>query len=155
MPRLPVGLALALLMLAGPAGAENLGGLAGDWRTVRHGAHVVIGDCGDGTPCGHLVAIDPAVGGGRTHDDKNHDPALRGRPLDGLPILWGYAFEDGRWREGRLYNPDTGQTFRSTLDLVDPDRLRVTGCWGPFCRTQTWTRIEPRTSTNARETTHD
>lgn len=141
MPQAKACLMAAAALFASGAAGQEIDALLGDWRTVRHGAQVTISDCGDGSPCGFLVAVDPAVRDGRTRDLKNPDPDQRDRPLEGLPILWGHAFEDGRWRGGRLYNPETGQTFRSTMERVGPDALRVTGCWGLFCRTQTWARI--------------
>ena len=137
-----VGLLIAVLMcLAGRVDASELSEVVGDWRTVRHGADVNIVDCGDGSPCGFLVSVSSDVKRGHTRDVKNHDPDLRERPLDGLPILWGYAPKENGWAKGRLYNPETGQTFRSSLVLISRDELRVKGCLGPFCRQQTWTRI--------------
>ena len=136
------GLTIAFwVCLAGDADASDLSGMIGEWRTVRHGAEVRITDCGDGTPCGFLVSVSSDLRGGETHDVRNPDHDLRDRPLDGLPILWGYKRKEKGWRKGRLYNPETGQTFRSSLDLLSHDRLRVKGCLGPFCRQQIWIRI--------------
>ncbi|PQA88001.1 DUF2147 domain-containing protein [Hyphococcus luteus] len=149
-------LSIAVSMVpAGPAGANGLAAIAGDWRTVRHGAEVRITDCGDGSPCGFLVSVDDEISGGRSRDENNRDPALRGRPLDGLPILWGYSRNEDGWRDGRLYNPETGQTFRSAMDLVARDRLRVKGCLGPFCRTQVWTRIADSEAAPNKEETNE
>ncbi len=140
--RLIGGVAIAVSMVAAcPVLASDLAGIAGDWRTVRHGAAVTIADCGDGSPCGFLVSVDDEVSGGRSLDENNRDPELRSRPLAGLPILWGYSPSEDGWRDGRLYNPETGQTFRSAMALIAGNRLRVQGCLGPFCRTQVWTRI--------------
>ena len=85
--------------------AEGAGGFMGDWRTVRHGAEVKIVDCGDGAPCGFLTAVSNDIRGGATHDERNKDPELRARPLQGLPILWGYEKAETGWRRGKLYNP--------------------------------------------------
>lgn len=144
-----------LVIIGGPAAAEEPDPLFGHWRTVRHGAEVVISDCGNGSPCGYLVAVDDAITGGKTRDERNSDPSLRDRPLAGLPLLWGFTFEDGRWRRGRLYNPDTGQTFRSTMYLISDDALRVEGCLGVFCRSQTWTRIHRPGAGNLETPSHD
>jgi len=133
-------LTAAATLMAHDAAGQDLNALLGDWQTVRHAAQVRITDCGNGSPCGHLISVDRKVRDGRTHDTKNPDPDLRDRSIQGLPILWGYGFGDDRWQGGRLYNPETGQTFRSTIKLVAPDSLRVTGCRGPLCRTQTWSR---------------
>ena len=132
---------LAFALMPRPALAGDVSDLVGTWRTVRHGAEIRISNCGDGTPCGHLVSPDPEIAGGRTRDQTNRDTTLRDRPLDGLPILWGYSSGSKGWRNGRLYNPETGQTFRSSLSLISENELEVRGCIGPLCRSQTWTRI--------------
>ena len=134
----------------GPAYAQQQPAqFIGDWRTVRHGAEVKIVDCGDGSPCGYLTAVSDDIRGGATHDERNKNPALRARPLLGLPILWGYQKTDIGWNRGRLYNPETGQTFRSSVVVISSDKLKVTGCLGPFCRQQIWTRIHK--SQNSKE----
>ena len=69
------------------------------------------------------------------------EPDLRERPLIGVPILWGFLPDGEGWQGGRLYNPDDGKDFRAELQLLSPTRLRVTACFGPFCRSQIWTRI--------------
>ncbi|MEM7741860.1 MAG: DUF2147 domain-containing protein [Pseudomonadota bacterium] len=123
------------------AAAGDLTALAGEWRTVRHGADVEIRDCGDGSPCGFLIFVSTDITGGEVNDVRNNDPSLRDRPLDGLPILWGFSKRDKGWYRGKLYNPDTGQTFRSSMELISPDELKVKGCLGPLCRQQTWVRL--------------
>ncbi|MEM9285405.1 MAG: DUF2147 domain-containing protein [Pseudomonadota bacterium] len=129
------------LYFAGSAMAGELAGIAGEWRTVRHGADVAISDCGDGTPCGFLLSVSADMTGGETKDVRNKNPELRDRPLIGVPILWGFSESEQGWRQGQLYNPDTGQIFRSSLELLSPDQLKVKGCLGPFCRQQIWTRL--------------
>tara|TARA_R110000868_G_scaffold2321_10_gene17337 strand:- start:589 stop:1023 length:435 start_codon:yes stop_codon:yes gene_type:complete len=130
------------LFLAAGANAAPVDALAGQWRTVRHGALVEITDCGDGTPCGALAWVDDTVSGGQLHDVRNREPDLRERPLIGLPILWGFLPDGDGWRDGRLYNPDDGKAFRADLQLLSSTRLRVTACLGPFCRRQIWTRSD-------------
>ncbi len=128
-------------LLAVDANAEGIDDLVGHWRTVRHGALVEIADCGNGTPCGELAWVDHATSGGHTRDARNLDPSLRDRPLIGAPILWGFVPNVDGWRDGRLYNPDDGKTFRAHLRLLSYTQLRVTGCFGPFCRSQIWIRF--------------
>lgn len=133
-----------LFAVSGPALAAPLD-VAGTWRAEsRYGnilGHVRIADCGDGTPCGVLVWFDPTKTRERT-DARNPDHTLRGRPLIGTTLIKGFEREGRAWRRGRLYNPEDGKTFTSTLQLA-PNRnhLRVTGCLGPFCQTKIWTRV--------------
>ena len=137
-----LALFLTYLLMAGGASAGSVDDIAGQWRTVRHGALVEIADCGNGTPCGALAWVDAAISQGNSRDIRNCDPALRDRPLIGVPILWGFEPGGDGWQNGRLYNPDDGKTFTAHLRLLSNTKLRVTGCLGPLCRSQTWTRTD-------------
>jgi uncharacterized protein (DUF2147 family) len=112
----------------------------GRWRTQMHGALVDVRMCADQVPCAFLAWVDPAKAGGVTKDLQNPDPSLRSRPLVGVPILWGLRPSGNGWKGGRVYNPETGQIFRSSMQPLSADKLRVTGCWGPLCRSEIWTR---------------
>lgn len=135
--------ALAALSVTGlPALSADLAEMTGIWRTVRHGALGEILDCGNQTPCGRLSWIDPAQSQGNTQDIRNRNPRLRDRPLIGVPVLYGFAPTNGGWEAGQLYNPDDGKTFDARMTLLSRDELQVTGCIGPLCRSQIWTRVK-------------
>lgn len=119
------------------------------WRTQMHSALVRISACEDSTPCGALVWVDPELTEGAMTDARNPDRRLRNRPLVGLRILWGLQSEATQWASGRVYNPDTGQTFSASLRLLSEDTLLVTGCLGPLCRSERWIR-QPPTQTETR-----
>lgn len=155
MYRIFVSFTASLICLTGTAHAGDISELEGKWRTVRHNAEVNIADCGDGSPCGYLIAVGEDVSGGETRDIKNKDPEMRTRPLSGLPILWGYSTGKNRWVNGRLYNPETGQTFRSSMYLVSSNKLHVKGCLGAFCRQQVWRRIDQTNPLNNGSSTND
>jgi uncharacterized protein (DUF2147 family) len=79
-------------------------------------------------------------------DDQNPDPALRTRPLVGLPILRGLRpspSEPGVWSGGEIYDPTLGRTFRARLELLDRGRLALRGYFGfeLLGRTTTWIRV--------------
>ena len=50
--------------------------------------------------------------------------------------------KDSKWA-GRIFDPNTGSTYDSTIALKGSDNLRVQGCafGGMFCGGQTWTRV--------------
>jgi uncharacterized protein (DUF2147 family) len=74
-------------------------------------------------------------------DIHNRDPALRSRPIIGLPLLQDFApTGPGSWGGGTIYDPEGGKTYNSKMRLKDADRLEVSGCILFFCRSQTWTR---------------
>ena len=49
---------------------------------------------------------------------------------------------DSKW-SGRIFDPNTGSTYESTIALKGSDALRVEGCafGGMFCGGQTWSRV--------------
>jgi uncharacterized protein (DUF2147 family) len=50
--------------------------------------------------------------------------------------------KDSKW-SGRIFDPNSGSTYDSTIALKGSDNLRVQGCafGGMFCGGQTWTRL--------------
>jgi uncharacterized protein (DUF2147 family) len=50
--------------------------------------------------------------------------------------------KDSKW-SGRIFDPNTGSTYESTIALQGSDTLRIQGCafGGMFCGGQTWSRL--------------
>ena len=111
--------------------------ISGRWVTEDKDAVVAIGDCGAST-CGTIARflITPPDGLDQ-RDINNPDRNLRTRKLLGLPILTGFKKDDDLWR-GRIYDPNTGKSYRSVVRRKDANTLEVKGCIGPFCQTQIW-----------------
>ena len=63
-------------------------------------------------------------------DRNNSNTSLRSRALVGLELMGDYLFEDGIWRNGRIYNPRNGKTYRSNLRLAKTGVLKVRGYIG-------------------------
>jgi uncharacterized protein (DUF2147 family) len=124
-----IWLAAAASAVAAPAP------IAGRWFTPGREAVVAVAPCGP-LWCGRIAQVLKPRPGGPPIDILNPDPALRGRPMVGVPVLSGFHVEDGRWR-GRVYDPESGRTYRSEVSRAGAS-LIVKGCWGPFCRSQTW-----------------
>ena len=117
----------------------------GEWVTEGGKARVRIEPCG-GEPaklCGAIAwSYRPEdAAPGPLVDVNNQDPALRSRPIVGLPLLQGMAPDGpGAWAGGTIYDPEGGRTYRSKMRLAGPDRLEVDGCVLFVCRGQIWTR---------------
>lgn len=62
-------------------------------------------------------------------DMKNPDRALRTRKILGMDILSGleYNEDDGRWTDGKIYDPSSGKTWDAEVKLHDPQTLEVRG----------------------------
>lgn len=130
-----------MVLAAGPAAASPVG----EWITEGGKARVRIGPCpgAAGELCGTITWSyrPPDVPPGPLLDVHNRDPALRSRPIVGLPLLAGFrpAGPDA-WSGGTIYDPEGGKTYTSKMRLAGPDRLEVEGCVLFFCRGQTWAR---------------
>ncbi len=88
-------------------------------------------------------AADPDNRSPSRTDERNPDPALRDRPLRGLMILYGFRQDtDGRWTGGRVYDPNSGNTYRGTITVLDSHTLKLRGYIGIswFGRSETWRR---------------
>ncbi len=125
-----------------PAHSDNVSGInvVGLWLTADGAARVQISDCGDGTPCGTVVWVDPNQDGSAT-DDNNPDPELKGQNIVGSKMLWGFKSKKDKWGSGKIYDARDGKTYKSKLKLAGDDRLEVKGCVGPFCKTLVWTKV--------------
>lgn len=128
--------------VCGPVAADTPGSrVEGLWLT------------GDGDGYVRIQIIDDELSGviaGSTRDDddrefdeKNPDPAFRGRTLFGLELFEGFRFDgNDRWRDGKIYDPNSGKTYRCYIRIIDKDTLKVRGYIGlpALGRTETWTR---------------
>jgi len=73
-------------------------------------------------------------------DDKNPNPALARRPMIGLPLFTDMRIAGPNKWSGRIYNADDGGTYSSTISVAGADALRVEGCVGMLCGSETWSR---------------
>jgi len=98
-------------------------------------SHPLIEDAGEGG----------AVGDPKT-DWKNGDEDLRVRPLLGLELMHSFRFDDEKWKDGRIYDPENGKTYRCELTLAEGGHLlKVRGyvriAFVNIGRTTEWTRV--------------
>ena len=135
-------LALALSpLLALPA--EPAASVAGVWLSADGTGWISI-EIGEDGPVGSIEGSPDDDE--RTPSDKdvlNPDPALRDRLLMGLTIMDGFKpAGDGKWKGGRIYDPNSGKTYKCKLTLVDADTLELRGYIGISLlgRTESWSR---------------
>lgn len=87
---------------------------------------------------------DPLAGKPKV-DRKNPDPALRTRPVLGLVIVQGLEYAgNGNWKNGTLYAPDNGKTYRFQGKLGEDGVLHVRGFVGfsLFGRSMDWPPVK-------------
>jgi len=124
------------LPLAAEFGPESV---LGTWLVVKEDAKVTIYKCDDKF-CGKITWLKTP----EDLDTKNPDPAKRSNKILGMNILWGFSFNQGQWVGGRIYDPDSGKTYRCKMWLKSDDKLNLKGYVGiPLLgRSEIWTRVE-------------
>jgi uncharacterized protein (DUF2147 family) len=91
--------------------------------------------------CGTIIWIsEPNDAQGRPQTDKaNKSPALKSRPIVGLPLFEGWrATGTNRWK-GKVYDPEEGETFDVDIALAG-DKLTLKGCVFIICESVGWNR---------------
>ena len=143
--------ALALALIAGAAQAAVAGDrVLGLWLTEKADAQVRIERVGDRYQ-GAIVWLkepqypaddDQGMAGRTKVDRENPDPVRRAKPIIGLRIVEGFRFVDDEWREGRIYDPENGKTYKCRM-WFDGETLRVRGYIGISLlgRSTRWTRV--------------
>lgn len=128
----------ASMALAAPALAAD--SITGRWYTKDKRALVTIAPCG-AMLCGKISRLLEPTKSGATTDVNNPDPVLKKRKLVGLPILSDFVADGSKWR-GKIYDPNTGKTYRSIVSVGNGGKLNVEGCVAMFCQTQIWTQAK-------------
>ncbi len=131
--RLLILVGCSVVLAASPGWAAEP---TGDWMVENGLGQVRIENC-SGSLWG-VVSWEKVAG----RDTENPDPALRGRPMLGVPILLEMKPNRDRW-EGHVYNAENGKTYTANIKLTAPNTLRIEGCilGGFFCGGQDWTRV--------------
>ena len=133
---------LSSILISTLAWAEKTD-VEGRWLTEKGDGWIAIQIVGDSLEGSVAGSPDPKQREEREFDDRNPDPNLRARRLDGLTIMKGFEYDsDGRWSGGTVYDPNSGKTYKCTVTQVDADTLKIRGFIGIslFGRSETWTR---------------
>ena len=139
-------LAAVLLVLAwsGLSVARADQGVQGWWLDATGKAGVFIAPCG-AQLCGRIewLRVPLNKAGKPKTDIHNPDVALRARQVCGLTMMGGFSSDgDGGWRGGWIYDPSTGNTYKSIMHVAADGTLRVRGYVGMplFGRSEVMTR---------------
>lgn len=136
---LATALGVILAGAAAPAIAQT-GNPVGFWRTEDGAAVIEVAPCGEAL-CGRIASLsDRSV----QRDNRNRDPAKRTRPLCGVPILGGFvAAGQARWRNGWIYDPESGETYRGASLTLAGDTLEIVVISGSDTASERWRRTRP------------
>jgi len=140
-----------LLLITLSAFGADADGILGLWSTPGEKSRIEIFKCGN-KYCGRIAELkEPnytaddkeGIPGQPILDRENPNPNLRSHPLLGLQLMEGFSYSGGNvWEEGRIYNPNTGKTYKCKITLSAPNRLEVRGFIGfsLLGRTSVWSR---------------
>ena len=140
-----------LLLISLSAFGADADGILGLWSTPGEKSRIEIFKCGN-KYCGRIAELkEPnytaddkeGIPGQPILDRENPNPNLRSHPLLGLQLMEGFSYSGGNvWEEGRIYNPNTGKTYKCKITLSAPNRLEVKGFIGfsLLGRTSVWSR---------------
>ena len=140
---LVMGLFLAVSGTA-MAQSNNANSPMGWWLDQTGKAGIFISQCSEGL-CGQIRWLrDPVNANGTPKlDIHNKDVSLRDRKVCGLWML-GQFVPDGpdSWKNGWIYDPASGKTYKSVMQLASDGTLHVRGYVGIplFGRSEIWTR---------------
>ena len=133
--RITIAVAAALAVLAGQAATAQGPGVEGVWSNPKGSVQVKTGACGDKL-CGWVVYASPKA----QADAKKAGAA----PLIGTALLRSYRANGAAQWTGQVYIPDRQASYYSTIQLVDAQTLKVSGCilGGLICKSQLWHRVQ-------------
>lgn len=75
-------------------------------------------------------------------DHRNPDKAKRNTLSSQVVLVEKVTYENGEWKNGKIYDPTRGKTFKVTITFKNENTLSVKGSFGPFSETVYWTKIE-------------
>jgi uncharacterized protein (DUF2147 family) len=126
------------------AQAQSADDIVGPWFNTEKTAKIEIQKEGQ-VYVGKIIWLkNPTPDGVPATDKNNSDPRLRSRPLIGLNLLKGLKYEKGVWKDGDIYDPNSGKTYSCELKLLSAEVLQVKGFLGfSFVgKTVEWTRAK-------------
>lgn len=131
-PRLTALLAVLAFAVLGISAARADNSPEGWWVNSNGKAGVLIAPCG-AQLCGTIEWLrQPLDAAGKPKTDiHNPDASLRSRPDCGLAILGGFTPDgNGGWHGGWVYDPESGNTYKSNMHVGSDGKLHVRGYIG-------------------------
>jgi len=139
-----VVLVLLNIMFSVQANAQNFksNDIVGVWLSEDKNGELGIYKK-DGKFFGKLIKVHDNKG--IENDIHNPDKSKRKRKVVGLIILTNFVYEgNGEWEDGKIYDPNSGNTYSCIIEMQNKNTIEVTGYIGfsLFGRTEKWTRIK-------------
>lgn len=144
---------LALSGLFAATGVAVAADPVGEWLVKDGSVRIKVVSCpqgpGQAPALWGVISAEAEPG----YDTASRDPAMRGRPLLGIPILINMRPAGPNLWNGKIYDPQGnalvsgGGIYSAKITLNSKDMLEVRGCFGGLiCDGEDWKRItDPNT----------
>jgi uncharacterized protein (DUF2147 family) len=137
--------AFCVFLVGSVMGQSGSDAIIGVWESGNGKARIKI-DKADEKFNGRIVWLrEPNDENGKPKVDKNNtEEALRTKPLLGYSMLKGFSFAGEKvWKDGTIYDPESGSTYSCAITMTDENTLDVRGYIGVslFGRTDVWKRV--------------
>jgi len=123
----------------------NAQSLVGTWKTIddesgEPKSHISIYE-ENGKFYGKIIKLLPAATGTVCIDCPGDK---KGKPIEGMVILWDLKAYKDYWSYGQIMDPATGKVYKASVWVDGNDKLSVRGYVGfsLLGRTQTWHKID-------------
>jgi len=140
-----ISLLLLITAISFTGFAQKKDAIVGTWVNATGEAHVNIYKKGEKYfgKIDWLKAPKDEKGKPKT-DYKNPDESLRSRPILGMEMLKDFVYDDGKWTDGKIYDPKSGKTYSCNMNIKDNGQLNMRGYIGISLigRSETWKRVK-------------
>ena len=120
-------------------------GPQGVWLTEDRDAALTITDCGPYL-CGRIIWLENARDrtGSLRVDGNNPNPARQMERICGMVVINSLEPSGPDTWEGRVYNPQDGNTYNGSITVLSDTTLRLRAYIGLpiFGKSQTWSRVD-------------
>ncbi|PTS94066.1 DUF2147 domain-containing protein [Pedobacter sp. HMWF019] len=125
--------------------SQNKDAILGQWVNASGEAHIEIFKKSE-KYFGKIVWLkDPKDDKGANKTDiKNPDPDLKSKPIMGLELLRDFVYDDGKWTDGKIYDPKSGKTYSCNITEKSNGQLNIRGYIGISLigRSEVWKRVK-------------
>lgn len=135
---------IVFLVASNTVQAQSDSLVLGTWFNTEKTAQIEIMNSGEEL-LGKIIWLDnPNKDGAPVLDKANENEKLRNRPVMGLTILEGLTYQNGVWKGGKIYDPNSGKTYSCELKLKGAEKLEVKGYLGFswIGKTVEWSKIK-------------
>lgn len=140
-----ISLLLLFALLSFTGFAQGQDAIIGKWINSTGEAHVEIYKKGV-KYFGKIVWLkNPKDEKGNAKTDfKNPEASLKSRPILGMEMLKDFVYDDGKWTDGKIYDPKSGKTYSCNMTLKSNGELSMRGYIGISLigRTEVWKKVK-------------